>query len=72
MNVRYRSQFKKDYRLLIKRGKDIFALDIVIDERAIPKPLPECMRDHGLRGEYEAQRRWSAIKNYGTYCTIRI
>ena len=27
MNVRWRNQFKKDYRLMMKRGKDIAALD---------------------------------------------
>ena len=40
MDVRYRSQFRKDYRLM-KRGKDIAALDFVIEELAVPRPLPE-------------------------------
>jgi mRNA-degrading endonuclease YafQ of YafQ-DinJ toxin-antitoxin module len=27
MNVRWRSQFKKDYKLMMKQGKDIATLD---------------------------------------------
>jgi len=32
MNVRWRSQFKKDYKRMMKQGKDIGKLDYVIEE----------------------------------------
>ena len=41
MNVRWRSQFKKDYKRMMKQGKDIAGLDYVIDELAAPSPLPD-------------------------------
>jgi mRNA interferase YafQ len=52
MNVRYKSQFKKDYRLMIKRGRSIAALDEVIEELAAPNPLPESLRNHHLNGNW--------------------
>jgi len=56
MNVRYRNQFKKDYRMMMKRGKDISLLDSAIEELAVPNPLPESFRDHNLTGEYKGYR----------------
>jgi len=46
MNVRWRSQFKKDYKRMMKQDKDIGKLDYVIEELAVPNPLPEQYRDH--------------------------
>jgi mRNA interferase YafQ len=56
MNVRWRNQFKKDYKLMMKQGKDITVLDYVIEELAVPNPLPENYQDHPLRGEYSGYR----------------
>jgi len=56
MNVRLRSQFKKDYKLMIKQGKDIAELDYVIEELAAPNPLPQRYQDHPLKGEYKGYR----------------
>ena len=70
MNVRWRSQFKKDYKLMMKRGKDISELDFVIGELAVPNPLPEKYRDHYLKGEYmrykecHIQPDWLLIYGY--------
>jgi mRNA interferase YafQ len=72
MNVRYRSQFKKDYRLMMRRGKDMAALDEVIEELAVPNPLPESMRDHNLTGNWSGYREchiepdWLLIYDYET------
>ena len=72
MNVRWRSRFKKDYKLMMKRGKDIAELDFVIDELAVPNPLPEKYRDHYLKGEYagykecHVQPDWLLIYGYET------
>jgi mRNA interferase YafQ len=72
MNVRWRSQFKKDYKLMLKQGKDIAALDDVIGELAVPNPLPENHQDHSLKGEYKGYRDchidpdWILIYGYET------
>ena len=52
MNVRWQSQFKKDYRRMMKQGKDIAELDFVITELSIPNTLPEQYLDHPLKGDY--------------------
>jgi mRNA interferase YafQ len=56
MNVRWRSQFKKDYRLMMKQGRDIAALDFVIEELAAPRSLGPQYRDHVLIGEFAGYR----------------
>jgi mRNA interferase YafQ len=72
MNVRWRSQFKKDYKLMMKQGKDIVALDYVVEELAVPNPLPEQYQDHPLKGEYMGYRDchiepdWLLIYGYET------
>jgi mRNA interferase YafQ len=72
MNVRYRSQFKKDYRLMIKQGRDIYALDYVIDELSVPHPLDASYFDHPLKGEYAMYREchiesdWLLVYGYET------
>ncbi len=72
MNIRWRSQFKKDYRQMMKQGKDIAKLDFVIGELAVPNTLPESYQDHPLKGEYKGYRDchvepdWILIYGYET------
>jgi mRNA interferase YafQ len=72
MNVRWRNQFKKDYKLMMKQGKDIAALDYAIEELAVPNPLSESYQDHPLQGEYKGYRDchiepdWILIYGYET------
>jgi mRNA interferase YafQ len=72
MNVRWRSQFKKDYKLMMKQGKDISELDNVIGELAVPNPLPEKYQDHTLTGNFVGYREchirpdWLLIYGYET------
>jgi len=56
MNVRWQNQFKKDYRRMMKQGKDITKLDFVIDELAVPNILAANYRDHSLKGGFEGYR----------------
>ena len=50
--IKWTSRFKKEYKLLMKRGEDIQALDNVIRllDEGVKLP-PEC-RDHVLSGRY--------------------
>ena len=44
----YTGQFKRDYKLALKRGCDPSALEAVISLLVQEQPLPERYRDHAL------------------------
>lgn len=48
--VKPTTQFKKDYKLAIKRGLDIGLLEDVIARLAMGLSLPEKNKDHALTG----------------------
>lgn len=54
--VRLTSQFKKDYKLAMKRGMKIELLDKVIDLLAMGEILPEKYHDHALTGNWLGHR----------------
>lgn len=56
LSVRMTSQFKKDYKLAMKRGMNIELLDKVIDILAMGETLPEKYRDHALTGNWVGHR----------------
>ena len=51
-NVRYTAQFKKDYKLAVKRGYNPKELEKVIDLLKTGEPLPRIYKDHSLSGEW--------------------
>ena len=46
------AQFRKDYKRMKKRGKNMSLLGDVIDTLLEGRTLPEKNKDHGLVGEY--------------------
>ena len=50
--VKYTSAYKKSYKLMIKRGMDMSALNDVVDTLRQGKQLDEKYRDHGLSGNF--------------------
>lgn len=50
------TQFKKDYKLAMRRGLKIDLLDEVIRILASGEPLPEKYRDHALAGNWIGHR----------------
>ena len=56
LSIIWTSQFKKDYKLAIRRHLDIDLLDEVIRRLASCQPLPEKNRDHALTGNYTGFR----------------
>jgi mRNA interferase YafQ len=48
LKLEFTSQFKKDYKLALKRGCDLAALQKVIALLVNEQPLPEQYRDHAL------------------------
>ena len=57
---------------MMKQNRDITALDFVIEELAVPNPLPEKYQDHPLKGDYKGYREchiepdWLLIYGYET------
>lgn len=50
------TRFKKDYKLIKKRGYDISLLKETVDLIASNKQLPEKYKDHALSGDYQGCR----------------
>ena len=51
--VKYTNLFKKDYKLMKKRGYDLKLLQEVVNMLANNQTLPEKYKDHYLVGEYK-------------------
>jgi len=49
-SIRRDSQFKKDVKILIRRGKDLDKLKTIIEGLAAAEPLPARTKDHPLKG----------------------
>ena len=56
LSIRRTSQFKKDYKRMIRRGVDASLLRAVVETLAEGKPLPPQNRDHALTGEFAGHR----------------
>ena len=52
LHVRYSNQFKKDYKLIKKRGYDIDKLKYIVKLLIEETPLPLKYKDHYLTGNY--------------------
>ena len=55
----YTNLFKKDYKLMKKRGLNLKLLQEVVDMLANEQALPEKYKDHYLAGEYKRIQRMS-------------
>ena len=55
-NIRYTAQFKKDYKLAVKRGYKVQDLEKVISLLKTGQPLPHIYKDHPLSGEWKNYR----------------
>ncbi|MCM1007594.1 MAG: type II toxin-antitoxin system YafQ family toxin [Ruminococcus flavefaciens] len=54
--IKRTSQFKKDYKLAVKRGFKINLLKEVVSLLANGQPLPEKNKDHTLTGNWQGYR----------------
>ena len=55
-SLRTTSRFRKDYKLMQKRGLDMTRLDAVITMLASGETLDETYHDHPLSGDYSGHR----------------
>lgn len=53
LKIKFSNQFKKDYKLIQKRGYDINKLKYVVQLLSEGKPLPTKYKDHYLTGNYK-------------------
>jgi mRNA interferase YafQ len=57
-------QFKRDYKLAIKRGLNIKLIDDCICRLAEGLPLPQKCHDHGLTGKWEGHRECHILPDW--------
>lgn len=55
-NVKFTSQFKKDYKLAMRRGLKISLLDDIITKLSKGESLPQKNKDHALSGNWHGHR----------------
>ncbi|MBQ9657988.1 MAG: type II toxin-antitoxin system YafQ family toxin [Clostridia bacterium] len=53
LTIKYTNLFKKDYKLMKKRGLNIKLLQQTIEILATNKTLPDKYKDHYLAGNYK-------------------
>ena len=63
-HVKSTIQFKREYKLAMKRGRDIQLLDDVIELLADGKQLEEKYRDHPLSGRWEGSRECHILPDW--------
>jgi len=56
LEIRYQTRFKRDVRLLAKRGYDLSQLEAAIGLLQAEQPLPQRYRDHPLSGPWSHYR----------------
>ena len=56
MNIHYTTQFKKDYKRLRKRNKDLAKIRAVIEKLAAGQLLEPKYNDHPLSGNWKGHR----------------
>ena len=62
--VKPTSQFKKGYKLAMKRGLDISLLEDIIAKLALGESLPEKNRDHALSGNWNGYRECHILPDW--------
>ena len=63
-NVKTTTQFKKDYKLAVKRGLKISLLKDVIAVLAMGETLPDKNRDHALTGNWIGHRECHILPDW--------
>ncbi len=56
LKIRRTTQFKKDYKKIIKQGLDENAFIVVLKLLCGETPLPQKYKDHPLQGNYKGYR----------------
>ncbi len=62
--ITWTAQFKKDYKLAMKRKMDIKLLDDIIRKLANGEILPDKNKDHSLSGNWAGHRECHILPNW--------
>ena len=63
-DIVWTTQFKKDYKLAMKRHLNIDMLDNIIRALACGEKLPEKNKDHALSGNWEGHRECHILPDW--------
>ncbi len=63
-DIVWTKQFKKDYRLAVKRHLDIGLLDDIVRTLSRGEPLPAKNKDHALSGSWEGHRECHILPDW--------
>ena len=58
------SQYRKDYKKVLKQGKDTILLNKIINMHANDEPLPKKYRDHQMKGQESKYRELHIQKDW--------
>lgn len=64
LDIIWTSQFKKDYKLAMKRHLDIDLLDDIIRKLANNEQLPEKNKDNALAGNWAGHREYHILPDW--------
>ena len=64
LEIVWTNQFKRDYKLAIKRHLDIDLLDNIIRCLSNGEPLPDKPKDHALTGNWVGHRECHILPNW--------
>ena len=64
LSVKPTTQFKKDYKLAMKRRLAMELLDGIIATLAMGEPLPEKNKDHALTGNWAGHRECHILPDW--------
>ena len=56
LTIKFEKSFKKDYKLVVKRGYNIDLLEEIVGMLAAEESLPEKCKDHPLVADYKGCR----------------
>ncbi len=62
--VKFTTQFKKDFKLAVKRGLKISLLEDIITLLAMGEPLPDRNKDHALTGTWAGHRECHVLPDW--------
>lgn len=62
--VKFTTQFRKDYKLAMKRGLKIELLEQIVALLAVGKSLPEKNKDHALTGNWVGHRECHILPDW--------
>lgn len=64
LEIYFTARFKKDYRLMLKRGAKPSLLEEIVELLRTRQPLPEKFRDHELSGDYRGFRECHILPDW--------